>query len=363
MESGSETPEITDRTPKNPSGKKAMGWILLSLLLSAALAGLGWLFMQQKGAVDSLQTEVASSQTAMTALQENVSEQVAAQTAIAAEKPEWTQQAEAMQAQLDALTQADEQTLASLTAMSEANKAAQGEQKDARTEWAHEELNYLVKLANHRVALAQDAAGAKAALTLADDRARILGEPSLFPLRTLLAEEIQALSAVPTVDVVGLAARLQSAIKNVDNLRVLLAAESGDKPSEQAVEVTEDAAETDKKWEQALGSAWDELRSLVVIRHQAEGEKAVLVPEQRYFLYQNLRLKLDTARLALLRGEQEIYTDSLASASQWTQDYFTGAERDAMLSTLANIQTQAITVQLPDISGSLQWLNQQRGNR
>lgn len=342
-------------TSKKANGKKATGWILLSLLLSAALGGLGWLFMQQKSAVDGLRIDMTASQTGMASLQADVSSQAATQAAVAAEKPEWVEQAALMQAQLATLTQADEQTVASLTAMSETNKAAQGAHVDARTEWAHAELSYLVKLANHRAALVQDASGAKTALTLADDRARALGEPGLFPLRSLLADEIQSLAAVAEVDIVGLSAKLQSAIKRVDNLQILIAPEVAESAPEASAT---DAAPEEGKWEKAAGEAWQALRSLVVIRHQTEGEKAVLAPEQRYFLYQNLRLKLDSAKLALLRGEQAIYTDSLQSANQWTQDYFAGAERDAMVQALTDLQAQKIAVALPDISGSLQWLNQ-----
>ncbi len=355
------TPSTDTTAAKISNGKKATGWILLSLLLSAALGGLGWLFMQQKSAVEGLKTDVAASQTSMTALQTNMSEQAASQVAASAEKPEWTEQAALMQAQLDMLTQADEQTVASLTAMSEANKVAQGVHVDARTEWAHAELSYLIKLANHRAALAQDVSGAKTALTLADDRARALGEPGLFPLRSLLADEIQALSALPEVDIVGLSAKLQSAIKRVDSLQILISPEVNESTAVAPEASATDAAAEEGKWEQAAGEAWQALRSLVVIRHQTEGDKAVLAPEQRYFLYQNLRLKLDTAKLALLRGEEAIYADSLQSANQWTQDYFAGAERDAMVQALTDLQAQKIAVTLPDISGSLQWLNQ-RGN-
>lgn len=357
------SPEGTD---KKASGKKALGWILLSFILAAALAGLAWLFMQQKVVVDGLKTEMASSQTSLATLKSDMTTQAEVQQAATAKKPDWAAQAAEIQAQLDKLAQADEQTVSSLTAMSEANKEAQGEQVDARTEWAQAELGYLIKLANHRIALAQDVAGAKTALKLADDRARALGEPSLFPLRSLLADEIQALAAVAEVDIVGISAKLQSSIKRVEQLQIPLApevnkAEPAPEPADAVAETSASEISTKEKVDQALGGVWKELKSLVVIRHQTDGETAVIAPDQRYFLYQNLRLKLETAKLALLRGEQAIYESSLQSAAEWTETYFSGASQEAMVQALTELQQQQITVTTPDISGSLQWLSQ-RGN-
>ncbi len=87
-------------------------------------------------------------------------------------------------------------------------------------------------------------------------------------------------------------------------------------------------------------------------------EAAVLAPEQRYFLYQNLRLQLESARLALLNPDTDSFQHSLKTAITWLEHYFTGDERDAMLETLNSLAEQNIDVSIPDISGSLNWLEE-----
>lgn len=118
------------------------------------------------------------------------------------------------------------------------------------------------------------------------------------------------------------------------------------------------ATESDAGWKQALDDIWQQMRSLVVIRHDQTGETAVLVPEQRYFLYQNLRLQLESARLALLNADNDNYQHSLQTAIDWLQQYFTGEQRDALLNTLKKLQDAQINISIPAISGSLNWLEE-----
>lgn len=155
-----------------------------------------------------------------------------------------------------------------------------------------------------------------------------------------------------------MAVQLQSVMEQVDSLHILMGPElTADETTD-----SESTSSLPENWQAAMSEAWQEVRSLVVIRHQQDGTAAVLVPEQRYFLYQNLRLKLETARLALLSGRESVFHASLASAEQWLQQYFVGDERDAMLKMVTILQGEQISVVIPDISASLIWL-QQKGEQ
>jgi len=221
---------------------------------------------------------------------------------------------------------------------------------DVEYYWIIAEVKYLLNVANQRALLTHDAIGAQEAIDLADSRIEGLSDHRLHPLRTLLAEEKLALSAVNNVDVEGLVLQLQSALTVIDSLQVVLA------PAVESESRGSISLSDNNDWQGAFGQAWQQVKSLVVIRHQQDGAAAVLVPEQRYFLYQNLRLKLESARLALLSGEQSTYDASLSSASDWLQQYFVGDGRDAMLTLIAELAEQNIEVVLPDISASLMWL-------
>jgi uroporphyrin-3 C-methyltransferase len=71
-----------------------------------------------------------------------------------------------------------------------------------------------------------------------------------------------------------------------------------------------------------------------------------------------MHLKLEGARVALLDGREALFHDSLAAAEKWLQQYFTGAERDALLASIQSLKSEKITVAMPDVSGSLVWLQQ-----
>lgn len=222
---------------------------------------------------------------------------------------------------------------------------------DVLRSWTLAELKFLLQSANQSALLAGDVDKAQAALTLADQQLKSLTDPRLHELRALIADEKLALASVAKVDVDGLALQLQSALDKVDDLKVLMGPQLNSQKDKDSA-----TSSSSSTWQTALSQAWQQVKSLVVIRHQQDAAVAVLVPEQRYFLYQNLRLKLESARLALLSARDRAFHDNLTSAEQWLQQYFIGTERDAMLDMLTAMQSETITVDVPDISASLIWL-------
>lgn len=251
-----------------------------------------------------------------------------------------------------ATLQQDQQGLADKIEELQAREALSS--ADLERSWALQEIEYLLTMANQRAQLVHDVDGALQALQMADERIKALSDYRLHPLRALIAEEVMALEALADVDVAGIALKLQTAANTVSTLRVKKGPEVN--AADDGAATTEPAA--DAGWKQAAGEIWQQLRSMVVIRHDQSGESAVLVPEQRYFLYQNLRLQLESARLALLNADEASYQHAIKTAVAWLRQYFTGDQRDALLSTLENLQSQQIKVAIPDIAGSLNWVKE-----
>lgn len=249
--------------------------------------------------------------------------------------------------QLSALTQTQAEHGDVLTKLQNQSPLSSDE---IEMQWALAEIRYLLNLANQRALLANDTQGAKLALSLADQQIRELGDYRMQPLRELIAEEELALEAAGETDVAGIAADLLGLIKAIDSLRVIT--------GPQQTFLDENATNTAEQsgWREAMAEMWTQIRSLVVIRQQQDAPAAVLMPEQRYFLYQNLRLQLETARFAALSGNQRMFEQSLQAASSWLEQYFVGDHRDAMLDTIQAMQRQPISIETPDISGSLRWL-------
>lgn len=322
-----------------PKKTHTLLWLAIIVLL-ALLAGLAWFIYQQEVKHQTL----ISTLTSQTAANKND----ALVNAIAQLK-------QTSSKQIETLTEANAALAGKMTEIAAMQQLTDN---DIQQKWILSEVKFLLKAANQRILLAGDVENAQSVLTLADQQLQLLADPRLYQLRTLIADEQLALASVARVDIDGLAAQLQSAIDSVDSLTVLIGREVNADLSDNV----EASNQNSENWQAALSDAWQSVRSMVVIRHQQDGASAVLLPEQRYFLYQNLQLKLQTARLALLSGRESVFQASLASAQQWLQQYFIGEERDALLQLVIQMQAETIAVTLPDISASLVWL-QQKGQQ
>ena len=100
---------------------------------------------------------------------------------------------------------------------------------------------------------------------------------------------------------------------------------------------------------------WHDLVGLVRIRMNTEVQKPLLLPEQSYFLRENLRLMLYGAQLAALHGDTVTYQQNIRSAQAWIEDYF-DIDAQAVGNTqqeLERLINEKIVIEPPDISGSL----------
>lgn len=233
-------------------------------------------------------------------------------------------------------------------------------QRDAGS-WVVAEAEYLMRIANLRLRLARDSRTATAALEAADARLQRLEDPSLFEVRRRLSEEIAALRALPEPDVTGAALALAQLAARAERIPAAGSAAASARDETEAVPEVHD-------WRGVLRAIWGSISELVSVRRQDQAGAPMLAPEQRYFLHQNLALKLQEARLALLRGEGELYRTALRSARTWLQEHFdtSAAETVNAINTLTRLERAELAPDLPDISGSLlaleQWM-ERRGRR
>ena len=91
------------------------------------------------------------------------------------------------------------------------------------------------------------------------------------------------------------------------------------------------------------------------VQNLESSDVPLLSPNQTFFLRENLRLRLLTARLALLRYDEATYKTDLKAARDWLNRYFDTANRnvrndDAVLGQLID---SSISIKIPDISGSM----------
>jgi uroporphyrin-III C-methyltransferase len=226
------------------------------------------------------------------------------------------------------------------------------------SQWRVAEAEYLLRVANHRLKLMADPETALAALKSADERLSATGDPGWAPVRDIVAREMTQLAALPRVDLTGISAELAALSEQVDQLPLQDEGVSLLKSSAKSAPAADMAAADTFDFQQMLDDLWTGFKSMMVIRHHDRPISAMLPPEQRYFLVQNLRLKLEAAKAALMGHNQPLYADNLNSAADWVERYFESGDAAVVgfREQLQGLAQREIAVELPDISGSLRAL-------
>jgi uroporphyrin-3 C-methyltransferase len=220
-----------------------------------------------------------------------------------------------------------------------------------RDEWVLAEVESILVTASQQLQLSGNVRAALIALEAADKRLQRADRPHLIPLRRLIDGDVQRLRALPMVDVPALTFRLDAVVSAVDKLP--LAAEQ----VSSAIPVAPRPEAASKGWWSRLGAeVWRDLRDLVRIRVADEPLAPLLAPEQAYFLRENLKLKLLSARLALLARDETTFRADLRTAARWLDEYFDvrGKAGAAAAATLDQLARSDLAIQLPDIADSLE---------
>lgn len=218
----------------------------------------------------------------------------------------------------------------------------------SRDEWVLAEVEQALLIANQQLQLAGNVKAALTALETADGRLARLDRPQLTALRRVISQDIERLKATPYVDVVGMALRLDNVMAAVDALP--LAMEERPPPADDT------AGPADRGfWTNLWHETIRDLRRLVRIQNAEKPEAPLLSPEQAFFLRENLKLRLLGARLALLAHDQTSFKTDLDATSNWLRRYYDTGSKPvaAALSTVKQLAQSEVSIELPDISASL----------
>ena len=219
-----------------------------------------------------------------------------------------------------------------------------------RDEWALAEIEQSLLIASQQLQLAGNVKGALIALQNADFRLQRMERPQLTAVRKALNRDIDRLKALPYVDTVGNSVRLDNVIASVDALPLAMemrppAPAAADAPRERE----------SNAFQRFAREAWAELKQLVRVQDMNQPEVPLLAPPQSFFLRENLKLRLLGARLALLSRDQTSYKADLQAAREWLTKYYDTREKAVAnaLSTLRNLHDSEISIEMPDISATV----------
>ena len=218
-------------------------------------------------------------------------------------------------------------------------------------------IEHLLLTANEQLQLQRDVDTAATALDLADQRLGSLGEPRLFNVRRVLADERAALRAAPHVDYAAAALTFSSLIARVPRLPLRARVPDHFEARPEHVDVAPDTGWAGHAW----ASVKEAMTGVFLVRRNRGPAPRLLAPDQEALVYQILSLKLEGARLAMLRGDAASYRDLCESAAAWVRDYFRPDDPGVLAAQaeLERLRPLQLNPQLPDISRSLTLLRAQ----
>jgi uncharacterized protein HemX len=246
---------------------------------------------------------------------------------------------------------------AEIRALGRRVEALQGGQIDARDHWLREQAEYYLVLANTELGIGHRVGNAIAALELADDVLRDLGDPALVDVRNAIAEELQELRAVPVPDLERQAADLGGLIARAPDLPLRAASpQNFESPGESLDDV-----------EPGLGRLWARTRgavtSIVRVERADEPVAPILTEAERQLVRRQLTLELQMARTAVVERRQAAFRASLTAADAILNRDFDRAA-PAIVETrrlLAQMMRVELDPQLPSIGDSLTLLRNAPG--
>lgn len=327
----------TAATPTLSAGAwwRALWWLLLAAILAAA----GWegyrrgqaLLQSRDARIEALAQSLGAAGTQVDRLQTRLSDQAVAIQRNAAELARY---ADRLEAQDEAIGQLRE------------------ELGGGRTRVQLAVIEQLLILANDRLQVGREVPSAIAALEAADARLAALKDPRLFPVREAISRERAALQAVPLPDDVGAALTLSGLIARAPRLTLAAQAPEHFEARPQAAPALPENADA---WVRAWAAVKRAVGSAFTIRREEGPAPRLLSDEQTALIRQVLAMKLEGARLALLRRDAASFRDLCASAAAWLDDYFHAGDPavSAARSELLRLQALQLSPPLPDISRSL----------
>ena len=336
---------VYDEPKRRRGGGALLLWIVVLAVVCAT--GIGAYALNRK--VDRLDARVAARQQALDAQAAEL--RVKIDQALAT-----VHQIDAQFAQLQGKL-ADAQT---------AQQALQKQYEDLarnRDDWTFAEVEQMLSSASEQLQLTGNTQLALFALQSADTRLAALASPQAMLMRRAIAQDIDKLKATPSVDLTGLAIKLDDAISQVDSLPLLgeahvarPAAASGVPAAAGASAAAAGEPRWKVWWREVSSAVGVELKGLVQVRRIDNADAMLNTPEQGEFIRENVKLRLLSARLALLSRNQTTLKSDLQAADAALGRYFDGGARrvQSVRALVKEVDAGAASVETPNINTSLQ---------
>lgn len=336
--------ELPPPTHHQPNDGEPSGWVRYAIvILSVAVAGVGWQAWQASKRVQSLEKELVRRQ-------QDSQGQATEARVLAKQAEELSREAAARATLLEtrlteiALQRSQVEDLIKNLSLS-------------RDENLVFDIESSLRVATQQAALTGSAEPLIVAMQSADERLARAKQPRLDNIRRALAKDLDRARATRVADINTLAIRLDEAARLVDEVPLLNQPDTGPTgptaPRASASAKDRNAApgkavananaasapEEETGWRAALlgwgkGAAeavWTETRGLVRLTRIAQPEAMLIAPDQAFFLRENMKLRLLNARLALMSRQTTQAAADLRQIERLLPRYFDAQSRKTQL--------------------------------
>ena len=242
-----------------------------------------------------------------------------------------------------------------------------------RDDWALAEIEQVLSTASQQLQLAGNVRGALIALQNADARLQRADRPQFIAIRRAITQDIDKLKSPPSVDVTGVAVRLDSLIAQVDAMPLLSdekpsvvapapKTKLSRKPKEEVKDAYDWRVEMQERWSAWTSELWSDVKQLLRVRTVNAPEALLLSPEQSFFARENVKLRLLNARVALLSRNDAAFRSDLAEADRALQRYFDTRDLHTQSGRelIRQMRESVLNIDMPSLSHSLAAVRQSR---
>lgn len=321
-------------------GAPALLW-LLALLALAGVVLVGFVFLQQRQAMEALAGDAWALEQRSTTFEQR----------LAAAEAERAQLAQRLQTALEDSRNNDPQAeVAALRReLDTLRRDVVSQVVDSEHDWLLVEATTLLRLAQQQAVHGRNVASAISLYLAAAARLQQIADPALQPVRAALQLELDALRAVKVPQVQGLYLQLGDLVQQLATLDV-------HSEGEEALQFVA----PDGTPPAATAGWWEELKYTLsqyfVVTRREVPVLAQLTPQQAALIRQAIALQLEAARLALLQGDGRLYQGALDAAALGITQQLQGDARPAMLASLQRLREEPVIALIPPLGSALQAL-------
>lgn len=219
------------------------------------------------------------------------------------------------------------------------------------------EVEQLVTIANQQLKLTGNIKSALLALEAADQHLEPLHLPRATQLRQTLGNEIESLRKFPQIDPVEMATQIESIATLCADLPLI--SEHEPVLSKKIVQAEQLRTGHLSRVQAFFYQVWADIQNLVTIERIDRPQAPLLTNEHRFYLKENLKLRLLSARIALLQHDQASYQADLTLVKLWLQQYYDMQHPNAIkaLKLLNQLIENRVSLELPELNESLNAIN------